>query len=70
MEGDGELMKMLMQADSPDEDIQGTLGDSSMGPPGVRERLNTFIKVHIEIWRMCCLVNNAIFQFAKQMYFV
>lgn len=34
MEGDGELMKMLMQADSPDEDIQGTLGDSSMGPPG------------------------------------
>lgn len=36
MEGDGELMKMLMQADPPDESIQGPMEDSAMVQSGVR----------------------------------
>ena len=36
MEGDGELMKMLMQADPPDENIQGPMEDSAMVQSGVR----------------------------------
>lgn len=37
MEGDGDLMKMLMQADPPDENIQGAMEDPGMVQSGVRE---------------------------------
>lgn len=36
MESDGDLMKMLMQADAPNEDIQGPLGDTAIVQQGVR----------------------------------
>ena len=35
MEGDGDLMKMLMHADPPDENIQGPLEDTTMVQTGV-----------------------------------
>lgn len=37
MEGDGDLMKMLMQADPPDENIQAPMEDSTIVQSGVRE---------------------------------
>lgn len=36
MEGDGDLMKMLMRADPPDESIQGPMDESAMVQSGVR----------------------------------
>lgn len=35
MEGDGDLMKMLMHADPPDENIQGPMEDTAMVQTGV-----------------------------------
>ena len=35
MEGDGDLMKMLMHADPPDENIQGPMDDTAMVQTGV-----------------------------------
>jgi len=37
MEGNGDLMKMLMQADPPDDNIQGAMEDSAMVQSAVRE---------------------------------
>ena len=36
MEGDGDLMKMLMRADPPDESIQGPMDESALVQSGVR----------------------------------
>ena len=35
MEGDGDLMKMLMHADPPDENIPGPMEDTAMVQTGV-----------------------------------
>ena len=35
MEGDGDLLKMLIHADPPDENIQGPMEDTAMVQTGV-----------------------------------
>lgn len=39
MEDDRDLMKMLMQGDPPDENIQGPMDESAMVQSGVRMEL-------------------------------
>lgn len=66
MEGDGDLMKMLMHADPPDENIQGPMEDTAMVQTGVwvEHLLLIFgwlVVSHAGKARMCVDRNNTIF---------
>ena len=70
-EGDGELMKMLMQTDQPDENIQRPMEDSAMVQSGVRRDqslpfcMTSHFRTMLVIRRMCTRLNNKIFHDVK-----